>query len=270
MFSVSGVCLAKPCFPWGSKSYLSISPLLRCPGEVELTYINSYHAWTAYMHCVYTYTWDKSSYSNFYSICTLLKTMTPTHQDNGQCCNLTDGRWKNTSHRKWTLTSLCSQGLLQLLLVHGEVPVEWVRKKRHGEWGEERGSVENSIHNQGRIRDWQSSVLCEAFPGRVLFHAVEPHSLIGESLSHRIVLDSRAEHEFHSLREVIHCCRYLTAETQTVNHTLFICPGWEWMWHSSILCLVDGQSYFELTTTKPSRETQPIHFCSLLPEYAPN
>lgn len=82
--------------PWGSKSYLRISQLLRCPGQVELTYINAYHSWTVYMHCVYTYTWDKPSYSNFYSIHTLLKTMTPTHQDNGQYFNLTDGRGKNT------------------------------------------------------------------------------------------------------------------------------------------------------------------------------
>ena len=57
----------------------------------------------------------------------------------------------------------------------------------------------------------QSSVLGETFLGRVLFNAVGPHPLIGESLSHRIALDSIAEHEFHSLREVIHCCPYLTA-----------------------------------------------------------
>lgn len=31
------------------------------------------------------------------------------------------------------------------------------------------------------------------------------------------------------------------------------------MWHSSVLCLADGQCYFELTTTKQLRETQPIH-----------
>lgn len=208
--------MGTPFLPWGSKSYLSISQLLRCPGQVELTYINTYHGWTVYIHCVYTYTWDKPSYSNFYSICTLLKTMNPTHQENGQYCNLTDGRGKNTSHRKWALTSLCSQGLLRLLFVHGEVPVEWVRRERHGEWDEERGSVENSIHSQGQVRDCQSSVLCEAFPWSVLFHAVEPHPLIGKSLSHRIALDSIAEHEFHSLRVVIHCCSYFTAETQTV------------------------------------------------------
>lgn len=74
----------------------------------------------------------------------------------------------------------------------------------------------NSIHNQGHIRDWQSSFLCEAFSGSVLFYAVESHPLIGEYLSHRIVLDSIAEHELHSLREVIHCCPYLIAEIQIV------------------------------------------------------